>query len=136
METEQTRQLVTTFLAARAANDGATIATLLAEDAVWAPPASMKLGPFHGRDTVVKALTGGAVGKFLDVATIKRDVHHLVVEGDMAVALQRLEAKTVQGEDYINEYAWAYTCVDGKIVRLDEYADSLHAARLFGLIKG
>ena len=63
-----------------------------------------------------------------------RDVHHLVVEGDTAVALQRLSAKTVKGEDYVNEYAWVYRCVDGKISRLDEYADSLYAAKLFGLV--
>jgi len=134
MNTDATRQLVQQFLAARSANDAATISSLLTDDAVWQPPASMKLGPFHGRDKVTAALTGGAVGKFLDVATINRDVHHLVVEGDTAVALQRLSAKTVKGEDYVNEYAWVYRCVDGKIARLDEYADSLYAAKLFGLV--
>ncbi len=136
MQTDETRQLVQRFLTARAANDADTILTLLAEDAEWHPPASMKLGPFHGGAKVTKALTGGAVGKFLQVDTINRDVHHLIVEGDTAVALQRMQAKTVGGEDYINEYAWVYHCADGKIARLDEYADSLHAARLFGLIKG
>ena len=135
METEATRTLVTRFLEARAANDAATIDSVLADDAEWAPPPSMGLRPFKGRETVVKALTGGAVGKILDVATIKRDVHKLVVEGDTAVALQRLTATTANGEPYDNEYCWVYSCRDGKIARMDEFVDSFKAAKLFGMTK-
>lgn len=135
METEATRALVTRFLEARAANDAATIDSVLADDAEWAPPPSMGMGPFKGREVVVKALTGGAVGKILDVTTIKRDVHKLVVEGDTAVALQRLTATTTGGEPYENEYCWVYSCRDGKIARLDEFVDSFKAAKLFGLTK-
>lgn len=136
MDTEATRALVRRFLDARAANDAATIDTLLAEDAEWAPPPSMGIGPFKGRETVVKALTGGAVGKIFDVSTIKRDVHKLIVEGDTAVALQRLTATTAKGAPYENDYCWVYTCSDGKIVKLDEYVDSFKAAKLFGMVKG
>jgi uncharacterized protein len=135
MQTDDTRALVQRFLDARAANDATGIDAVLADDAEWHPPPSMGLGPFRGREAVVKALTGGAVGKFLDVATMKRDVHKLVVEGDTAVALQRLEADTTSGGRYENEYCWVYTCRDGKIVRLVEFADSLKAARLFGMVK-
>lgn len=134
MQTDATRQLVQTFLDARAANDADTVATLLADDAAWYPPPSMKLGPFHGRDTVTKALTGGAVGRIFDVTTMKRTVHKLIVENDTAVALQRLEARTVKGADYANEYVWIYTCRDGKIVSLVELTDSLYAARTFGMV--
>jgi ketosteroid isomerase-like protein len=134
MTSDETRDLVQRFLTTRAANDAEAMAPLLADDVTWQPPASMRLGPFHGRDRVVAALTGGAVGKFLDVSTIRRDVHKLVVDGDTAVALQRMEARTVGGDEYVNEYAWVYTCAGGRITRLDEYADSLHAARLFGLV--
>lgn len=135
METEATRALVKRFLEARAANDAATIDTLLADDARWLPPPSMGIGPFHGREKVVKALTGGAVGKIFDVSTIKRDVHKLIAEGDTAVALQRLTATTAKGDAYENEYCWVYTCADGKIVDLIEYVDSFKAAKLFGMVK-
>jgi len=135
METEETRTVVQRFLDARATNDAATIDAVLTDDAVWQPPGSAGIGPFHGREACVKALTGGAVGKFLDVNTIKREVHKLIVEGDTAVALQRLSAMAVSGKEYVNEYCWVYTCKDGKISRLDEYADTLHAGRVFGFVK-
>ncbi len=135
MDTEATRALVQRFLDARAANDAAGIDAVLADDAEWLPPPSMGLGSFKGRETVVKALTGGAIGKLLDVATIKRDVHKLIAEGDTAVALQRLTATTVKGDAYENEYCWVYTCRDGKIARLDEYVDSFKAAKVFGMVR-
>ncbi len=134
METEETRQLVQRFVEARAANDADRLSELLAEDAVWQPPASLGLGPFRGRDQVTKALTGGAVGKFLDVSTIERTVRKMVVEGDTAVVQQQLRARTVGGHEYVNDYCWVYRCGPDGITRLDEYADSLHAARLFGLV--
>ncbi|MDH4144390.1 MAG: nuclear transport factor 2 family protein [Acidimicrobiia bacterium] len=136
METEATRALVQRFLEARAANDAATIDAIVTEDVEWAPPPSMGLGPFAGREKVVKALTGGAVGKIFDLSTLKREVHKLIVEGDTAVALQRLTAKTTKGADYENEYCWVYTCRDGKIARMDEFVDSFKAAKLFGMVKG
>lgn len=37
--------------------------------------------------------------------------------------------------EYDNEYAWVYTCRDGKIYRLDEFADTLRAGRAFGWVK-
>ncbi len=135
MDTESTRALVKRFLDARAANDADTISSLLADDATWQPPPSMGIGPFTGRETVTKALTGGAVGRIFDLSTLKREVHKLIVEGDTAVALQRLTAKTVKGADYDNEYVWVYTCADGKITRLDEHADSFKAAKIFGMVK-
>ena len=135
MQTDETRALVQRFLEARAANDAATIDSLLADDVRWLPPPSMNIGPFQGREKVVKALTGGAVGKIFDVSTIKREVHKLVVEGDSAVALQRLTATTAKGDAYENEYCWVYTCADGKIVDLVEFVDSFKAAKLFGMVK-
>ena len=95
----------------------------------------MGIGPFHGREATVAALGGGAIGKILDVATIERTVHRIVADGDTAVVLQGLAASTVQGGDYRNEYVWVYTCRDGKVARLDEFADTLYAARAFGWVK-
>ena len=80
-------------------------------------------------------LTGGAIGRIFDLSTLKREVHHLIVEGDTAVALQRLTATTVKGVPYENEYAWVYHCRDGKIHRMDEYVDSFKAAKIFGMVK-
>ena len=133
METAATRAVVEKFLAARAANDGAAIDALLTDDACWTPPGSV-LKPVEGREATVKALTGGAIGKFLDVSTVQRTVKKVIAEGDTAVVLQDLAAKTVSGGDYTNNYVWVYTCRDGKISRLDEYVDTYRAMKAFGMI--
>jgi uncharacterized protein (TIGR02246 family) len=135
METEATRQLVQRFLEARNAGDAAAMTELLSEDASWYPPPSMGLGPFEGRDKAVKALAGGAAGKIFDLSTLRRTIHKVIADGDTAVVLQQVAATTVKGADYCNEYAWVYTCAEGRITRLDEFADSLYAARVFGMVK-
>lgn len=135
MDTESTRSLVTKFLAARSAGDRDGIVAALAEDAEWRLPQSASFGPFKGRDVVANALAGGVTGTLFDMSTLRRDVHKVVVEGDTAVVQQRLSATTLQGNQYVNEYCWVYTCSDGKIALLEEYADTLHAGRVFGTVK-
>jgi uncharacterized protein (TIGR02246 family) len=135
MDTEATRSLVQQLLAARSAGDVEGIAGVLADDAVWRLPVSANFGPFEGRDVVAKALAGGVSGTLFDASTIRRDVHKMVVDGDTAVVQQRLTATTLQGREYVNEYCWVYTCRDGKVALLEEYADTLHAARIFGTVK-
>jgi len=132
MQSSETRAVVQRFLEARAANNRADLVELLADDAEWYPPASAGFGPFQGRDTVADALTGGAAGRLFDQATIRRTVHRLIVEDDVAVALQQLNATTRKGATYENQYCWVYSCRDGRIARLDEYVDTLHAALVLG----
>lgn len=134
MDTESTRALVQQFLAARAAADLAGITAALADDAVWILPQSSTFGPFSGRDEVAKALGGGVSGTLFEPGTIKREVRKMVVEGDTAIVQQRLSARTRTGVDYVNEYCWVYTCRGGKIARLEEYADTLYAGRVFGTV--
>ena len=90
MDTDATRSLVQRFIAARAANDADTLATLLTEDASWRPPGSAGIGPFHGRADVARALGGGVAGTVFDPATIMRDVHKMIVEGDTAVVTREV----------------------------------------------
>lgn len=134
MDTESTRTLVNTFLAARAAGDLDGITAALSDDAVWILPQSSTFGPFEGREAVAKALGGGVSGTLFEPGTIKREVRKMVVEGDTAIVQQRLSARTRSGVDYVNEYCWVYTCRDGRIARLEEYADTLYAGRVFGTV--
>ena len=71
----------------------------------------------------------------MDLDTVKRDVRSIIVDGDRAVVQQRLTATARNGNDYANEYCWVYTCRDGRVCLLEEYADTLHAGRVFGWIK-
>ena len=132
MQTSETRAVVQRFLEARAANDRGQIVEVLTDDAEWYPPASAGFGLFQGLDAVADALTGGAAGRWFDQSTVRRTVHRLIAEDDIAVALQQLNATTRKGAAYENQYCWVYRCRDGKIARLDEYVDTLHAALVLG----
>jgi uncharacterized protein (TIGR02246 family) len=134
MDTESTRQLVSRFIEARSAGDTATMAELLTDDAVWQPPVSVGFGPFRGKEEVVKALAGGAAGKLFDLATMKRTVRKIMADGDSAAVQQTLTATTRKGKPYENDYCWVYVCRDDKVAHLDEYADTLNAARIFGWV--
>jgi ketosteroid isomerase-like protein len=135
METEETRALIERFIAARVTNDAAALETLFTDDVEWHLPVSASAGPFAGRDVVIEALTGGVSGKILDVSTMKREAWKVIVDGDTAAVQQRVSARTLQDTDYVNEYCWVYTCRDGKVARMVEYADTLNAARIFGFVK-
>jgi uncharacterized protein len=135
MKTEETRALMERYLPARAANDAKTLDSLLTDDAEWHLPVSAGAGPFVGREKVLEALTGGVSGKLFDLSTMKRDAWKVIVDGDTAAVQQRLSATTVSGAEYVNEYCWVYTCRDGKVARMVEYADTLYAGRVLGWIK-
>jgi ketosteroid isomerase-like protein len=135
MNTEETRALIARYLEARGANDAAALDSMLTDDAEWHLPVSAGAGPFVGREKVVEALTGGVSGKMFDLSTMKREPWKVIVDGDTAAVQQKLSATTVKGAEYINEYCWVYTCRDGKVARMVEYADTLHAGRVLGWVK-
>jgi hypothetical protein len=135
MQTEETRALIGRYLEARGANDAAGLDSMLTDDAEWHLPVSAGAGPFVGREKVVEALTGGVSGKMFDLSTMKREPWKIIVDGDTAAVQQKLSATTLKGVEYINEYCWVYTCRDGKVARMVEYADTLHAGRVLGWVK-
>ncbi len=130
MKTEESRQLVLDYYAAIASADPTKLEEILADDVVWAPPQSAPIdGPFHGRDTVLKAM-GESGGRFFDMASLEMTTHKIVADGDSVVVLQHLSGKAVNGRDYSNEYVWVFTCEGGRIVRMDEHTDSLRFHRI------
>ncbi len=129
--TSSTRRLIESFLTARASGDHAVVARCLADDVDLEPPVSTGFGPFQGRDAVVEALAGSVVGEVLDVSSIQRTLHRVLADGDMGVVLNRMEATTLNGEPYTNEYCFVFTCADGAITRIQEFADTLLANAVF-----
>ena len=133
MDTKATRALVEQFNEAWIKNDAAKMAPLVSDNVVWAYQESMGLSgneTINGREAVVNGLTGqpGTVpAAILKMDTMVRTVHKLVVEGDTAVAFHHMTSELVKGGTYSNEYVWRYTCADGKVTRLDEHVDTLHA---------
>jgi ketosteroid isomerase-like protein len=127
--TDSTRAVVGDFVSAWTSGDASRLSALLAPEVVWQPPASISAGR-GDRAVVAAALTGGAAGKFVKVETVVRTIRHIIVDGAHAVVLVRMSATTHSGADYVNEYAWHYEVVDGRVTRIEEYADTLKAARL------
>ncbi|MGO4385511.1 nuclear transport factor 2 family protein [Specibacter sp. RAF43] len=129
MSTEETREIVLTFTAARAENDSKAIRALLHDDVQWHPPVSIRNRPHVGADRVTRALTGGSTSSILEVASIQRQTHQMIVEGDAAVVRQVMTAQLLAGGEYRNDYCWIYECSNGQITKLIEYGDTLVTAR-------
>lgn len=134
METEETRALIERYYAALTTGDRDTVASLVADDCEWLPPATAEVDPVKGGAQVVEELTGGVVKRTFDLSKpFDLQVRSMIVDGDKAVVQQRLVATAkATGQPYDNEYCWIYTCRDGQIVHMEEYADTLLASRVMG----
>lgn len=131
MSTETTRRLVEGFVTARASGDREAVMRLLADDVALYPPPSTGLGPFHGPGEVVNALSGEVLAKALDVGTVQRTLHRIIADGDLGIVLNRLEATSLKGQPYANEYCFVFACGDDVIIRIDEFTDTLRADAIF-----
>jgi ketosteroid isomerase-like protein len=120
--TEQSRQIVLDFLAAQGRGDVDAIRRLSSDDLRWEPPGSA-LPAVQGREAVLEAMARAGAEHF-DLSTMKVDVHKIVAEGDTVVLIQSMACKTSKGADYSNLYCWVYTCANGKLVRMQEFADT------------
>jgi ketosteroid isomerase-like protein len=134
MSTEQTRQLIEDYYAALTKGDKARLLELLAPDCVFQPPASAPSTVVKGAEAIADALGRTLVRTTFDVSQpVTLDVHRKIVDGDFAVVQQRVRATAkATGKPYDNEYCWVYHCKDGRIARMEEYADTLVAGRAFG----
>lgn len=134
MDTEETRTLVKRYYDALTSGDKATVFDILAEDVTWDLPASAPGDRASGREEVGKALTSGAVVKNFDLSKpFKLDVRSLICDGNTAVVQQRLTATAkATGNLYDNQYCWVYTCDGGHITHMEEYADTVLAAKAMG----
>ena len=135
MDTEATRALVKRFVEGWLAFDYDTVFELLAEDAEAHYAKSLPVQPVVGREAVARALTGDTAAKFIDTTTRTLTVRHIIADGDLAAVVQRVEATTLEGRPYENDYCWVYTCRDGKVAHLEAHVDTLRAARTFGWVK-
>lgn len=128
-----TRSLVEKVLEARSDRDAETLRSMLHDDVTYEPPRSFG-DPIRGAQAVSEALTGKTAGTHLQVESIERVTHAVLVDGLRAVALQTMSATTRSGEAFSNEYAWLYVRDGDRITLAKEFADSLLAARAFRLV--
>lgn len=134
METEETRALIQRYYGALGAGDKDELLATLAEDVVWEPPKSAQIDTLTGREEVAQALGSKVVKETFDISKpFDVQIRSMIVDRDKAVVQQRIVATALAtGNDYDNEYCWVYTCADGQIAHMEEYADTLVAAHAMG----
>lgn len=134
MSTETTRALIDDYYAAMAKGDRARLLEILAPDAVWIPPVSAPVERTAGAEAIVEQLASKVIKEMFDLKQpFSLDVRRIVVDGDVAVVQQRLQATArATGSAYDNEYCWIYEVRDGRIAVLEEYADTVVAGRAMG----
>jgi ketosteroid isomerase-like protein len=130
METAETRTLIETYYATLPTGDREKLLSLLSDDVEMVPPESTGLETLKGPEAVAAAMGGDLPRKMFKMRTFKLTVRHTTVDGDTAVVQQAISAETRDGNQYDNEYCWVYTCRDGRIARMVEYADTLKASRI------
>ena len=130
MDTAASKALVLEYYRALGKGDPSALATILADDLEWLPPASAPLEgrPFRGRDRVLQGMFA-AGQRFFRMDTTKTDTLKIVAEGDTVVVRQRMSCTAANGRPYQNEYVWIFTCANGRITRMEEHTDSLYFQR-------
>lgn len=133
-DTESTRKVIEEYYAALRKGNRARLVELLSPDSAWTPPAGAPLTPVHGAEAVADALGGDIVRSTFDLSKpFALDVRRTTVEGSVAVVQQRLTATAkATGQPYDNQYCWVYEVRDGRIVSMEEYADTVVASRAMG----
>jgi len=134
MPTEATRATVKAFYAALTKGNREAVRGLLSDDCVWVPPATAPFEEMKGGAEIAAELGGRVVKRTFDISKpFNLEVRRILADGDVAVVQQRLTATAKStGQDYDNQYCWVYTVEDGKIVHMEEYADTLLASRVMG----
>lgn len=143
MSTEQTRSLIERFYSALTNGDREDIRACLSSDVVWRLPQTAgetgtggadQEGCVRGREAVAAELGGRTIKETFDTSKpFALEIRSMIVDGETAAVQQRLTATTkAKGEAYDNQYCWVYSCSAGEISHIEEYADTLYAARTMG----
>lgn len=129
-DTDNIRQLITSYTIAFQSRDREALAKVLDEDVEWHPP---KGGVFEGRvikgrEELLDIFCGP--NQLFNPDTYRIDIDRIIVETNTAVVIQTLSAETHTGLAYNNKYCWVYTIIEGRVSRLDEFTDT-HRSWLF-----
>ncbi|MFT7646388.1 MAG: ketosteroid isomerase-like protein [Candidatus Poriferisodalaceae bacterium] len=133
MQTDDTRALMNRYFEALASGDREGVLATLADDVEWQTPASAPIDGLTGAANIAQALGRDIVKQNFDTSKgFEIQVHSMIVEGGMAVVQQRvITTARSTGTPYDNEYCWVYRCENDRIVHMNEYVDTLYAAKAF-----
>ena len=143
MKTEETRALIERYYKALTHGDRDDLRSCLSDDVVWQLPVtagangaggSDQDGVVRGREAVAAELGGRTIKDTFDISEpFALEIRSMIVDGGNAAVQQRLTATTrAKSLPYDNQYCWVYSCEANQITRMEEYTDTLYAARTMG----
>lgn len=132
MTSDETRRLIDDFYASLMRGDRQHLLELFTPDAQWQMPASVPEALLQGRERLVAELSGETVKRFFKKGTFKLTIHNIYVDKNVAIAQTGVHAITKDDKTYDIEYAWVYTCRDGRIAHIREYLDTKRSADALG----
>lgn len=121
------RETFERFLSAMFSSDRETLREVLSDDVVWhLPPwARARIEDPKGGERVAGFLCDGAA-TYYEPGSFRFRPEVEAVEGDQAVVIGWLTARTAAGAAYENRYAFGFRLRDGRICEGWELLDSAH----------
>lgn len=128
--TESTRMVVLEFFTALRDANPAGMRRGLADHATWWLSGDLPTsGTWHGPDEILDHFLAAMFATLDSTKDVTQHLHHLVADGDRAVAEWTSKAITLQGEPYENDYLVSFQVSGGLIVAVREYFDTDYARR-------
>jgi uncharacterized protein len=128
-----TRSLIEEYFTTLTNRDYGRLLELLTEDVEWRMPTSIPDHLHTGREKVAAELSRDTVKRFFAKGSYRLSVKQLIVDGDVAVARQHVDALTKDGRPYHMDYCFIYTFRAGRIALIEEYLDTRLAAEVLEL---
>jgi uncharacterized protein (TIGR02246 family) len=130
---ETTRAAMAAFVQAIEDGDEAALTAAFHPDATWWLPGALPVsGTWHGRDAILGEFLATVMARF-EPGSFGLRTRSVTVDGDRAVLEWTVQARSLRGEDYTNDYLAVFEYRDGRIAAVREYMDTAVMARvLFG----
>ena len=120
------RDTLERFFPAMFRDDRQALLEMSPEDVEWhAPPfAAKSFGELRGIDRVVGFLCEGG-DAFYEPGSFEMEIELQAVEGESAIVIAQLQARTAHGSPHSNRYAFGFRFRDGRICEAWELLDSV-----------
>ena len=133
MERAAMEAAVRGYFRAVEAGDGAALRALFADDVRWRVPQGAiepYAGLHEGAETVIEMMLGAVAASF-EAGSQHSEIRHLLCSDSLAVAEVEMRARTPEGADYRNAYAFFFEFGGGRIQEIREHVDTRYAADFF-----
>lgn len=112
----------------------ADLRTMLTDDVVWhVPPSSAgRIPPVQGVESLLDFVSSAA-GRYYEAGSLQLEPVLDAAEEDRCLVLARIRARTRQGRDYENLYAFGFRLRDERVCEVWELLDTVSFRSQMGL---